>query len=63
VLTASMTAVVHEAHTKSRLNFVNWYLYGDHDEEIDTKVSLCLTVDLRFDFLDTSNLRVKRFSY
>lgn len=54
-----MTAVVHmlyEADAKARLVFVNWYLHSDHDEEIYSKISLCPTVDLCFDLLDTSNL-------
>jgi hypothetical protein len=35
-----MTAVVREADATARLNFVNWYLRGDHDDEIDSKVSV-----------------------
>jgi hypothetical protein len=54
-----MTAVVHllyEADAKAILAFVNWYLLSDHDEEIDSKISLYPTADLCFDLLDTSNL-------
>jgi subtilase family serine protease len=32
-----MTAVVHEADARARLNFADWYLHGDHDEEMSPK--------------------------
>jgi len=54
-----VTADVHmlyEADAKARLVFVNLYLHNDHDEEIDSKISLYPTVDLCFDSPDTSNL-------
>jgi hypothetical protein len=38
-----MTAVIrvlYEADAKARLNFVNWYLHGELDEEIDSTMSL-----------------------
>jgi hypothetical protein len=38
--------MLYEADAKARLVFVNWYLHSDHDEEIDSKISLYPTVDL-----------------
>jgi len=36
--------------------FVNWHIHSDHDEEINSKISLYPTEDICFDLLDTSNL-------
>jgi hypothetical protein len=48
--------MLYDADAKARLVFVKWYLHNDHDEEIDSKISLFSTVDLCFDLQDTPNL-------